>query len=197
MSAAVNLPTGSGGRPLALAILGLMLALLYLAIVSPLVDLYQAGEAKLADRQLLASRLARAAAELPALRTRLAQLQATGTARDIALEGASDALASANLQSRVEQLAAANGVTVTSTEAIPPEDRGRYRRIGLRLTLSGPYEAVVKLLAAVEEAQPPIVVGNLQMHGLVRAIEVRANHPLDTRFEVYGFRVNAPAAPSQ
>jgi hypothetical protein len=108
--------------------------------------------------------------------------------RDVALDGASDALASANLQSRIEQLAAGNGVTITSTEAIPAEDRGPYRRIGLRLTVTRKYEAVVNLLAALEEAQPPIVVGNLQMYGLFRAIEARANYALDTRFEVYGLR---------
>jgi Tfp pilus assembly protein PilO len=191
---AANLPTGPLGRALALAILGVLMGLLYLGIVSPLIDRYRTGETTLTERQLLVPRLERVAAEVPTLRARLAELQATGTTRDVALDGASDALASANLQSRVEQLAAANGVTITSTEAIPAEDRGPYRRIGLRLTVSGQYDAIVKLLAAVEEAQPPIVVGNLQMHGLFRAIEVRANHALDTRFEVYGLRINAAAA---
>jgi general secretion pathway protein M len=195
---AANLPTGPLGRALALAILGVLIALFYLGLASPLIDLYRTGEATLTERQLLVPRLERVAAEVPTLRARLAELQATGTTREVALDGASDALASANLQSRVEQLAAANGVTITSTEAITAEDRGSYRRIGLRLTVSGQYEAIVKLLAAVEEAQPPIVVGNLQMHGLFRAIEVRANHALDTRFEVYGLRINgAAAAPPQ
>lgn len=196
--AALYLPTGMLGRVLALSILGALIGLAYLGTVSPLIDLYRTGETTLTERQLLVPRLARVAAEVPMLRARLAELQATGTTHDVALDGASDALASANLQSRIEQLATANGVTITSTEAIPAEDRGPYRRIGLRLTLGGKYEAIVKLLAAVEEAQPPIVVGNLQMHGLFRAIEVRTNHALDTRFEVYGFRINdAAAAPPQ
>jgi general secretion pathway protein M len=196
--ALVNLPTGSLGRALALAILGALIGLVYLATISPLIDLYRTREVTLTERQLLIPRLLRVTAEVPTLRARLAELQATGTTRDVALDGASDALASANLQSRIEQLATANGVTITSTEAIPAEDRGPYRRIGLRLTVSGKYEAIVKLLAAVEEAQPPIVVGNLQMHGLFRAIEVRTNHALDTRFEVYGLRINhAAAAPPQ
>lgn len=190
----VNLPTGMLGRTLALSILGGLIGLLYLGTVSPLIDLYRTGETTLAERQLLVPRLVRVAAEVPTLRARLAELQATGTTRDVALDGASDALASANLQSRIEQLATANGVTITSTEAIPAEDRGPYRRIGLRLTVNGKYEAIVKLLAAVEEAQPPIVAGNLQLHGLFRAIEVRTNHALDTRFEAYGLRINSASA---
>jgi general secretion pathway protein M len=182
------------GRTLAFSILGGLIGLLYLGTVSPLIDLYRTGETTLAERQLLVPRLVRVAAEVPTLRARLAELQATGTTRDVALDGASDALASANLQSRIEQLATANGVTITSTEAIPAEDRGPYRRIGLRLTVNGKYEAIVKLLAAVEEAQPPIVAGNLQLHGLFRAIEVRTNHALDTRFEAYGLRINSASA---
>jgi general secretion pathway protein M len=182
------------GRTLALSILGGLIGLLYLGTVSPLIDLYRTGETTLTERQLLVPRLVRVAAEVPALRARLAELQATGTTRDVALDGTSDALASANLQSRIEQLATANGVTITSTEAIPAEDRVPYRRIGLRLTVNGKYEAVVKLLAAIEEAQPPIVVGNLQLHGLFRAIEVRTNQALDTRFEAYGLRINSASA---
>jgi len=192
--AVANLPTGPFGRALALSIFGAAVGLLYVAIVSPLVDLYQSGEATLTERQTLIPRLERLAAEIPVLRAQLAELQATGTTHDVALDGASDALASANLQSRIEQLATANGVTITSTEAIPAEDRAPYRRIGLRLTVNGKYEALVGLLSAIEEAQPPLVVGNLQMHGLFRAIEVRAGRGLDTRFEVYGLRINGAAA---
>ena len=196
--AVVNLPTGMLGRALALAILGALIGLVYLGTISPLIDLYRTRESTLTERQLLVPRLVRVAAEVPTLRARLAELQATGTKHDVALDGTSDALASANLQSRIEQLAAANGVTITSTEAVPAEDRGPYRRIGLRLTVSGKFEAVVKLLAAVVEAQPPIVVGNLQIHGLFRAIEVRTSHALDTRFDVYGLRViSAATAPPQ
>lgn len=193
MTAAGNLPTGTAGRALALSILGVLAGLCYLAIVSPLVDLYRRGETTLADRQLLIPKIEQVKAETPALRARLAELRAMGTTREAVLDGASDALASANLQSRIEQLAAANGVPITSTEAIPAVDRGPYRRIGLRLTVSGEYEAVVKLLAALEETQPPLVISNLQMHGLFRAIEVRTNHALDTRFEVYGLRANGAA----
>ena len=194
--AVTTLPAAPLGRALALSIPGAAIGLLCVAIVWPLIDLYRSGETILADRQLLVPRLERLAAEVPTLRARLEELQATGTTRDLGLDSASDALASAKLQSRIEQLAAANGVTISSTEAIPAEDRGPYRRVGLRLTVSGKYEAVVKLLVAVEETQPPLVVSNLQIHGLFRAIEVRTNHALDTRFEVYGLRING-ATPAQ
>jgi general secretion pathway protein M len=188
VTAMTGLPTGVPGRVLAVSILCAFIGLGYAAIVAPLADIYRSGEAALGNRELLVPKLEHLVAEIPALRARLATLQTAGTRIEVALDGATDALASANLQSRLEQLAASNGVTIASTEAIAAEDRGAYRRIGLRLAVNGKYEAIVKLLAAVEEATPPLVLDGLQIHGLLRAVEARAGYPLETRFEVYGLR---------
>jgi Tfp pilus assembly protein PilO len=184
-----RMPTGVQGRIVALSLLFALIGLVYVALVIPLTDLYRSGEAALADRRLLVPKLEQLAAEVPSLRARLAALQSSGTGDEVALDGASDALASANLQSRLEQLAAANGVTIASTEAIAAEDRGPYRRIGLRVAVNGNYAAVIKLLAAIEEARPPLIPANLQIHGLFRAVAARTNYPLESRFEVYGLRV--------
>lgn len=189
MIAPAELPTGMPGRVLALAILCVLIGLIYVALVVPLTELYRSDEGAFADRQLLVSKLQHLAAEVPSLRARLTALQSSGRSNDITLDGASDALASANLQSRLEQLAAANGVTIASTEAIAGEDRGPYRRIGLRVAVNGDYEAVVKLLAAIQEATPQLIPANLQIHGLFRAVAIRATYPLESRFEVYALRV--------
>jgi len=191
--AVTSLPTGIPGRVLALAILGAAIGLAYLGIISPLWSMYRQGDATLSDRRLLMPRVELLAQEVPTLRARRAELKAAGTARGVTLDGASDALASANLQSSLGQLAAANGVTIASTEAIAAEDRGAYRRIGLRLVVNGRYASIVKLLGAIEEAKPPLVLGNLQVHGLLRGVEVRTDYPLDTRFEVCGLRANETA----
>jgi hypothetical protein len=65
------------------------------------------------------------------------------------LAGASDAVASAALQSRIEPMAAAAGVTIGSTEILPAETRGDDRRIGLRLIVTGTYGSLVKLSGAI------------------------------------------------
>ncbi|MFZ2003916.1 MAG: type II secretion system protein GspM [Stellaceae bacterium] len=197
MTALARMPAGVLGRALAWSMLCALIALGYLAAVVPLIELYHSGEATLTDRQLLVPKLERLAAEVPMLRTRLAELQTATAGSEVTLDGASDALASANLQSRLEQLAAANGVTIASTEAIAAESRGPYRRIGLRVAVNGNYEAIVKLLAAIQEAAPPLILANLQIHGLFRAVAIRTSYPLESRFEVYGLRVGEakPAAP--
>jgi len=182
------LPTGRTGQLLALAILCLVLGGVYLLVVSPILDLYSQREASLTDRRMLAPRLNAAAAELPELRARLAELQAAATTRKIALDGASDAIAAANLQSHVEELASSAGVAIGSTEGLAAENRGGYRRIGLRLAISGEYEAMIKLLGGIETAAPPLILSNVQFHGVLRPTGQAQSARLDAGFEVYGFR---------
>ena len=176
----------------------LVLALGYVLIVSPLLELYRQREAMLADKRTLAPRLNAAAAELPILRARLAEVQAAASTRKITLDGKSDAIASANLQTRIEELAASTSVTIGSTEAIPAESRDLYRRLGLRLAISGEYAGIVKLLGAIDRTTPPLVLGNLQIHSMVRPTADLSNARLDAGFEVYGFRdFEAPSAMHQ
>lgn len=65
-----------------------------------------------------------------------------------------------------------------------------YRRIGLRYTLNGPYETLVRFLAKLEAATPPLEIENMHIHGVLR----RPGTPrLDAGFDVFGFRNNDKA----
>jgi general secretion pathway protein M len=148
----------------------------------------------LENRRMLVPRLKAAADELPELRKQVAELRASAGARKVTLEGSSDAIASANLQSHIEELAASVGVTIGSTESLPVEVRGGYRAIGLRYTLSGPYETLVKFLAKLEAAAPPLVIENLHIHGVLRRPGTPAAGALDAGLDVFGFRNNDKTA---
>jgi hypothetical protein len=195
------LPIGLPGRCLALALLLGALGIGYLVITVPVLDLYGQREAALAQRRMLEPRLRAAAEEVPALRARLAELKASASNRKITLEGSSDAIAAANLQSLIDELAVSVGVTVASSEGLAPDNRGAYRRIGLRIAVNSEYDNLLALLAAIEKATPPLVVDNLQIHARLQAMAMlrsplapaSANAPaaasrLDAGLEVYGFR---------
>jgi len=195
------MPTGRRGRVLALGLVLAGLGGLYFLAVAPLLDLYADRQARLEDGRILLPRLQAAAAALPELRVRVAELRAAARTRKVTLDGASDAIASANLQSRIEGFAASVGAAIGSTESLPPETRDRYRRIGLRFALNGPYETLVKLLARLEAATPPLVVDNLQVHGVLRRPGLPPNAEgdpgLDAGLDVYGFRSDAKAAANE
>jgi general secretion pathway protein M len=194
---AATLPTGSRGRLLALAIAGLAVAIVYLAVAAPLLDLYARRQAFLENQRMLAPRLEAAEAALPALRARITALHAAERTLKVTLDGASDAIASANLQSRIEALAASAGAAIGSTESLPAATVAGYRRIGLRLVLSGSYETIVKLLATIQSATPPLVIDNLQIHGILRRPGMPNSDALDAALDVYGFRSNAVPAAEQ
>jgi general secretion pathway protein M len=172
----------------------LLLAGFYFLAVAPLVALYQQRAATLQDDRMLLPHLQAVAAELPSLRTRLSELRNAVPTRKVTLDGASDALAAATLESRIEALAASVGATIGSTESLPVEVTQGYRRIGLRFVLSGPYETLVQLLARLRQATPPLVVDNMQFHGVLRRPVLPQQPPgvgaggLDAGIEVYGFR---------
>jgi len=161
-----SLTTGYQGRLLALLLLLVVVGAVYLVVAAPLLELYTGRAAVLENRRMLVPRLKSAADELPELRARIAELRATAGARKVTLEGGSDA----------------------STESLPVEVRGGYRCIGLRYTLSGPYENLVKLLAKLEAATPPLVIENLHIHGVLRRPGTPQASALDAGLDVIGFR---------
>ena len=184
------LPTGRQGQLLALALLLAALGVIYIFAASPLLEFYAERAAAVENARMLVPRLTAAADELPGLRARAAELRPAASTHKVTWEGSSDAIASANLQSHIAELAAAAGVTIGSTESLPAEMRGGHRRIGLRYALSGPYETLVKFLARLDAATPPLVVDNLSIHGVMRRPGTPAASALDAGLDVYGFRNN-------
>jgi general secretion pathway protein M len=180
---------GRRGRLLALFLLLLALAGVYLLVVAPLLDAYAELENALENRRMLIPRLDASGADVPALRDRVAELRTAASTHVVALDGASDAIASANLQSRIQELAAAAGVAIRSTESLPAEARGDYRRIGVHLMLTATYDNLLTLLGKLQTAMPPLAIDNLRIRGvLTRAGAPVAN--VGVGFDVYGFRTS-------
>jgi hypothetical protein len=190
------MPTGRQGRILALALALAVAAALYLIVAAPLVGLFTERQGMIETRLMLLPRLRAVAAELPALRARIARLRADRRARNLTLDGATDAIASAGLESRLDAFARAVGATIGSTEILPAVPRGPYRRIGLRLVLTGTYETLVNLLAKLETARPPLIVDNLQLHGMLAQPGLNAAGTIDAGLDVYGFRSATAQAPA-
>lgn len=186
-----RLPSGPSGQAIAVLLLLLVLVLLWRVVFEPLADFYQSRQAELDQRELLARHVEALAAALPQL-TADPRLAAPPPRRTI--EGATDAVAAAALQGRLQELALQAGVRLGSVEILAGEPAGSLRRIGVRAALTGADAAVVRLLAMLAEADPPILVDDLQLHGNVTANPANAAQPgshapwLDASFTAYGFR---------
>ena len=181
-----TLPTGRQGRLLALGFVLLAIILVWLGVAEPLMGLYASQAAKLAQQAALADRMAALAAELPALKTRAAAVPANNGAATF--EGATDALAGATLQSQLQSLAGTAGATLSSMETLAAEQAGPYRRIGVKLSISAPLPVLVQMMAQIEQARPPMLIDDLQIHGSPIVLPGALASALDAGFTVYGFR---------
>lgn len=188
------LPTGPRGQMVALGLALATLAGAYVLFIAPVIEVYAERAALMEARELLLVQLHAVAAELPALRDRAAEVRAAGNTRKATLDGATDAIASASLQGRVEELAGVAGVTIGSTESLPAEARGSYRRLGVRIVLSGSYESLITLLAQAGIAVPPLVIDNVQIRAFQRRPGSTPAASLDASIEIYGFRPDAKSA---
>lgn len=178
------LPDGRRGRILALALTASVLAALWVGAAQPLIRWHAARAEALQQRRALLQRMSNLVATLPDL-----QRDATGEHAPAAaiLEGPSDAIAGAGLQSTVQRMARLVGAQLSSLETLPAEQRGAYRRIGLRVSTAAPWPVLVKLLGAIEQASPRMVVDNVQLRA--PPLEMRStNTPVNAAFTILAFR---------
>ena len=182
-----SLPTGRIGRVLAVSMAILFAAVLWLGIVQPIVDLYNETALALQERYNIAEHMAHLADQLPNLEQRSAEMSKNGILSNAALQASSNAVATAMLQSVVNDIAAATGASLGSVESLPAENAGAYQQIGLKLSLVVTWPVFIHLLGALEQATPPMVVDDLQIQNSASDYSAGTNG-LDTRFTVYAFR---------
>ena len=183
-----NLPSGRRGQLLAIGITVIALAALWVGIVSPLVAWFQSRALDLADQRMIVTRMARIAETVPALLSESSALRTAAPAgRDIGLAAPSDAVAGARLQQRMQDLATVAGITLSSIETLPAQQRGGFRRISLRVTGSGSWPKLIGLLQMLEVSRPRMLIDDLDLDA-----SPDLNHPngisIAANFTVIAFR---------
>ena len=188
MTGGTGLPEGARGRALALALTAAALASIWVAGVDPLLQAYQGRAETLAQRRTLARRMEAVAAALPDYRRQAEAGQGADAAAPVLLTEATDTLAAAALQERVQVLAQQAGATVASAEALPAEPAGPYQRIGLRVFLSATYPKLIDVLRRVAEATPPLLVDDLRLQ---RSLALGSRDGMEASLTIIAFRAAA------
>lgn len=194
---ALALPTGARGGALALAMTVVAAAAIWVGVVNPIWTWYDERAEQLRRETALAHRMASLVEALPALRQQVALLNGTGDTTptgtaatdraDALLPGATDPLAAAALQQRIEELAAGAGARVGSEEILPVQAAGDLRAISVRVTLNAPYHSLAAFLLALAQSDTPMVVDELMMRGpAVKADD--DDPPVDTNLTVTSYR---------
>jgi general secretion pathway protein M len=187
------MPEGRWGRLLALVLLAATLGVLWFAVADPTLDWYAARAERLMERRSMLAHMTRIVATLPALQQESGKAGSAPPATAL-LDGETDAIAGAALQTVVQDLAAAAGVTLASSEALPGEQQGGFRRIGLRVTVHGGWPELIALLQAVDESPLRLLVDNLNLHATAQP-QRTGPAPIEASFVVRGFRLGTETRP--
>ncbi len=193
-----SLPSGARGRALAVALTLALALLLWLVALQPLLDSYAAAADTLSQRRSLAGRMGDLVDTLPQLRRAAAAMATQAAPAAATVDGATDAVAGAALQGLLETMASNVGAHLTSSEALPSEAAGAYRRLGLRVSVDAKWPVLIALLQEIERATPRMFVDDLQLHA--QPVSDKTNEPvLDIAFTLSAFRSLQPkpaAAPT-
>ncbi len=197
MAAASSLlAEGRRGRLTALAITAVALAAVWLVVGAPLLDTYAEWADANAVRASYARAMLQATRQLPDLRAAAAAAQKGPDTTKALLTGETDAVAGAALDGAIGTLATAAGAHVTSSEVLPGEAAGAYRRIALRVEVGATWPVLVHLLQQIDHASPRVFVDEIQVHAQPTSDKDRVL-PIDTTLTLVGFRApGPPAAPA-
>jgi general secretion pathway protein M len=203
-SLSLSLPEGGRGRALAVALLVILAAALWLALISPLIGWYEARSAALAEQRQLLVHMTALANSLPGLRRAATQVtpSADGPASSALVPGDSDAIAAATLQGAVQDMASGASASLSSIEVLPALQKGAFRRIGLRIHFAGNWPAFIALLKQVDQSSLQLLVDDLQLHVVDDESNggiANDNPAIDASFVILAYRAStgegATAAP--
>lgn len=198
---ALNLPTGPRGQMLALGVTLIGAALLWLGAIAPLLDWYGEREEALRQKAAAARRMAGLVELLPQLRDRAPKPNGGDADPASFLGGATDAIAAAALQQRIDELAATAGVHIGSEEILPGQADGAFRAIAVRLSVNAPYPALVDWLTALAGSNLPMVTDDLQLRAQVLGRNPmergQPDAPVDASLTVTSWRVAKGDAPKE
>ncbi len=195
----MNLPTGSSGRLLALALLLLPLAVAFRALLLPAWQAYGAQTERLATAVDNLERFRRLAARLPALREEAAVLRDQAVLAPFLLDADNDALAAAEVQQRLKDLAQANGGRVLSTRVLSGDTSGPFKEVTINARLQIPLEGLQVLLHELETTQPYLFFEEISIMNRPRRRGRRVvdDTNLETRLTLFGLRRNPVEEPAR
>ena len=185
--------TGRRGRALAVLV-GLFTALfVWLAVLAPVLDWFADRQVRIEQRLQVLSRAQALAASLPSLRAAVKGQGSVSGSETLLLAGDSDAVAAANLQERVQAMAAASGVTLTAVETLPVTVTGDWHKVALRITCNAPWPVLIGLVRAIEGSPTRIFIDDVRLHS-TSIVARPVTLPIQASLLVYGFRSAAGKA---
>lgn len=170
-----QLPTGRRGQVLAVAIALVSSSLLWLGLIGPTIGSFHSRNVHLRERQTLLRHMQAVTSAVPRLKAAAANSgEEVGSDTDgaVLLAGATDAVAAADLQERVQKMARMAGADLSAVTTLPTTPVGLWHKVPLRISLTAPWPVLMDLLLSIEQSQTRIFIDDVHFHS-----PAIVNHP--------------------
>ncbi len=200
------LPDRKNNRPLALGLLIIALILVYLGGFHWFVVRHAelSSEAERLTQQ--AARFKAAVAREPDLRQRLAELDEQRAGSTLFLPESGFSSAAASMTRRLREIIDAEALqpefcTVQATQNVPDNEPDRFERVTVNVRMQCPLDDISRILYALEDRQPLVLVDNLMLRQ--RVVADRAGRRgasnygrVEISFNMYGYLTEAASRSS-
>jgi type II secretory pathway component PulM len=144
---------------------GLLLILFYLAVVSPLLSLEDSWNQDLVSRgKLLSKYQGLLKSKNRVIEANKAMKAALARTEGQFLSGSNPAVASADLQEILKNLAKEQGVQMTSAKVLPPREAGVYLEVPVQAELTATINQLVTLLYHLEHHKKLLFIPDLDIN---------------------------------
>ena len=144
---------------------GLLLILVYLAVVNPLLSLEESWSQELVSRSKLLSKYqSLLKSKSRVIEANKAMKAALARTEGQFLSGANPAVASADLQEILKNLAKEQGVQMTSAKVLPPREAGIYLEVPVQVELTATINQLVTLLYHLEHHKKLLFIPDLDIN---------------------------------
>ena len=171
---------------IAVALLALPVAAVGTLVVWPLMAHVADLQERIEQERTVVGRLSLLANDESSKRTLEAQTKAA-KASGLFIEGESESIRLAALQSNLSAIAAANGIKLRSARNLPSRDKNELRLVGVQLQLVAPIAKLQKILLDIEQTKPALFVDSMQITPLTLSRITDTEEPglLDARLDVF------------
>ncbi len=172
---------GAAGAVLALLLLRMVIVSPFLVYREGLRDEIASHQEMLQNDHAYLAHSAEVTRHLEALRTRYREVHSQ------LVPGDTPTLAAASLQDTLHSLAAEKGISVQSTQVMREETIGDFRRIAVRMVVSGELRQLAEFLAGVEFGQRRLSIPFLEISRRGAVLRGQSARALATTIEVNAF----------
>jgi type II secretory pathway component PulM len=166
---------------------GLLLILVYLAVINPLWALHESWSRELTQkRQLLDKYQSLVASKARIEQSNKAMKEALAQAESQFLTGSNSAVASADLQEILKKLTQDNGVLMTSAKVLPPKEAGPYLEVPVQVQLSCTTGQLLTMLYQLEHHKKLLFVPELEVNAPRWAAGAKGSATLQVNLVISG-----------